>query len=443
MRARAADGAAATHANAVHINAPTAGASASTGAIALTTAATCASSVFASATHTASASFPHPRIPAAAAAHPAIAKRKRASGSDARERWRDTSCRASGRTCGADRCGGRPRRADTEARRAAARAEANGDDSAVSSERKRPETSDAFAPAYAPASRGGIRLLMPFSEDVSNRTDWPEARALWASTWLDGDGAAIAAGLANRKLDDRLRFGGINWTTVGMHPCDMQFVIPAQNPRSQARGKVLCRFRRAVRFKAPPRAVVFGWRIDKSEEKEETKSVYFLSLQKMSSPTEFTPIALNTDDADAWDDTELVVAFDNAIASHRLQGDPPPATSLKRPLSGSGKPRPKRPARAQGGAATAPTAAHNSVEPNLAPVDEPVPAAAPAHAPAAPPPVQQAAAGLSIPPPPAAFLTPGPASSDGDLGALLAAWYEAGYRAGVYAARQPDRARDH
>lgn len=163
----------------------------------------------------------------------------------------------------------------------------------------------------------------------------------------------------------------------------------------------------------------------------------------MSSSQEFTPIALNTEDADAWDDTELVAAFDKAIASHRLQGDPAPATnslSLKRPLSAGGKPRPKRPARANQASDASPDVV-DPLRQESNPSTNPAPAStgAPAALPPSRPSPSEAPPALAIPPPPLAFLTSGPASADGDLSALLAAWYEAGYRAGAYAARLDGR----
>eukprot|EP00171_Calliarthron_tuberculosum_P010903 IDg10903t1 len=129
----------------------------------------------------------------------------------------------------------------------------------------------------------------------------------------------------------------------------------------------------------------------------------------------FTPIPLNSADPDAWDDSALIAAFDSAVASHRTaDGGPRDApTSMrvsnanmtmtpprKRRLSALRKPEPKR----QAGVHVPPHATNHAA---LSP---------------------HAAAAMIPPPPPGA----GGSGPDSELAGLLAAWYEAGYRAGAY-----------
>lgn len=112
----------------------------------------------------------------------------------------------------------------------------------------------------------------------------------------------------------------------------------------------------------------------------------------------FTAIPLNTADPDAWDDTALIAAFDNAVATHRTAAPPAPQQHA-REENRSTPPRKRR------------LPAHVKPEPKR-------------HAPAP-------KTGLVIPPPP-----PGAGQPGEELAGLLAAWYEAGYRAGAYVARR-------
>lgn len=110
-------------------------------------------------------------------------------------------------------------------------------------------------------------------------------------------------------------------------------------------------------------------------------------------PDDFVPLPLNTADPDAWDDSALIAAYDAAVSSHRTAGKQSPKTTeaAERPLRK--RPLPTTPKR----------------EP---PLKRPAVSTA-----------------LSIPPPP-------PVQDDPELSALLAAYYEAGYRTGLYVARQ-------
>jgi len=146
--------------------------------------------------------------------------------------------------------------------------------------------------------------------------------------------------------------------------------------------------------------------------------------------SKFVPIPLNTADGDAWDDSALIAAFDSAVASHRLasendgdqEGD---SDSQGHPIEEAPPPTPVAPVRKRQRAHSISNGASKkkSTEErkNTSHAVHTAPGALPSLT-------------ISIPPPP-----PFELQGDAQLHALLASWYEAGYRAGTYAASKRQR----
>lgn len=134
--------------------------------------------------------------------------------------------------------------------------------------------------------------------------------------------------------------------------------------------------------------------------------------------TPFQEIALTGEDPDAWDDSALISAYDRAVSSHRLASAPPAAASGAKRRRKNGaewkkSARPRAPARVPAPVAPAPAPP------------------APAAAETAPERGSDERFALELPPPPPALLEG--AEVNDELRALLASWYEAGFRAGSYA----------
>lgn len=128
-------------------------------------------------------------------------------------------------------------------------------------------------------------------------------------------------------------------------------------------------------------------------------------------------------DPDAWDDTALVQAFETAIDAHNN-----PGKKLRKSARQTAK-KAEREASSPGGTLRV-LKKPRTGEPHT----EQAPARAPAPAIELPPAARADSrdAGVRIPPPPPSTL--GVAVPE-DVEKLLLAWYEAGYRAGHYAAK--------
>lgn len=156
-------------------------------------------------------------------------------------------------------------------------------------------------------------------------------------------------------------------------------------------------------------------------------------------PTAFTSLDALASDPASWDDSALVAAYDAAVGSYnrapvsssaKRQPPLPPTTSLPpTPPTSSPQPQPTSPPE------LFPLSSPSHLPPPPVPSRAPVPPRP--HPPQSRTPLlipsPQSRSPLLIPPPPP------PPVADLDLEALLASWYECGYRAGVYAASRASR----
>lgn len=156
------------------------------------------------------------------------------------------------------------------------------------------------------------------------------------------------------------------------------------------------------------------------------------------SPSAFTSLDAIASDPAAWDDTVLVAAYDAAIASYHGRPAAPPRKPSRPTRSPTDEARaaPQRQARGKQSRPREPPA-HAAF-----PARPPANSALHTHPPGLPAAVEPASSrGVPLmfaPPPPPPFLGGVAPGEEGGLGpeleALLASWYEAGYRAGRYAA---------